>query len=67
LVLSPTKCLGWTESNIKKWEMEKKVNGKTSAKTLNSMTMKSQALKWMKKILEYIPLTIVVCTSAKVV
>lgn len=47
--------------------MEKKVNGKTSAKTLNSMTMKYQALKWMKKILEYIPLTIVVCTSAKVV
>lgn len=67
MVLSPTKCLGWTESNIKKWEMEKKVNGKTSAKTLNNMTMKSQALKWMKKILEYIPLTIVVCTSAKVV
>jgi len=43
------------------------VNGKTSAKTLNNMTMKYQALKWMKKILEYIPLTIVVCTSAKVV
>ena len=47
--------------------MENKVNQKTSAKTLNNMTMKSQALKWMKKILEYIPLTIVVCTSAKVV
>lgn len=47
--------------------MEKKVNGKIRAKALNNMTMKSQALKWMKKILEYIPLTIVVCTSAKVV
>ena len=47
--------------------MEKKVNVNTSAKMLNRMTMKSQALKWMKKILEYIPPIIVVCTSAKVV